>query len=104
MFQQRFTSVSGCKPQASLAPGERQQGGCYYYDNITAHSLDAAARHGRTLAMMYDISGCGDDAWNRTSADWAHLVDDMKLTKHPRYLHHDGKPVLAVSPMISGES
>ena len=70
MFLQRFTSVSGCKPQASLAPGERQQGGCYYYDNITAHSLDAAARHGRTLAMMYDISGCGDDAWNRTSADW----------------------------------
>ena len=47
VFLQRFTSVSSCKPQASLAPGERQQGGCYYYDNITAHCLDAAARHGR---------------------------------------------------------
>ena len=90
VFLQRFTSVSSC------APGRREQGGgCYYYDNITLSALGAAERHGRVLAMMYDISGCADP-WARTAADWKHLVEDLKITKHPRYLHHDGRPVLSI--------
>jgi hypothetical protein len=96
VFLQRFTSVSSCKPAASLgAVGGVQNGGCYYYDNISTSALAAASRHGRAVAMMYDISGC-DDPWSRTLADWAHLVQDLKITGHPRYLHHEGKPVLSV--------
>lgn len=29
-------------------------------------------------------------------ADWKYMVDVLKATSHPNYLHHDGKPVVGV--------
>ena len=28
--------------------------------------------------------------------DWKYLVDELKITAHPDYLHHNGKPVLSI--------
>lgn len=57
----------------------------------------AAADSGRTFALEYDLSGTpAEQIIAKVTADWKHLVDDLKLTAHPRYLHHDGRPVLAV--------
>ena len=67
VFLQRFTTVSSCVPGKKLG---MQTEGCYYYDNITLSALSAAKKYGRVVAMMYDISGCGDDAWARTAEDW----------------------------------
>ncbi len=57
----------------------------------------AANRTGRVFALEYDMSGLDPDtALQAMTAYWHHLVDDLKITDDPRYLHQDGKPVLAI--------
>lgn len=60
---------------------------------------EGANRYGRTYAVMYDLSGLGADQMQRVIDDWKLLVDEMKLTRDEAdgaYLHHHGKPVVAV--------
>ena len=45
---------------------------------------------------MYDLSGMQGGEMQRVMDDWKLLVDRMQITKDPAYLHHDGKPVVAV--------
>ena len=57
----------------------------------------SAARTGRLYAIEYDMSGAPtDQLLDRMAADWRWLVDDVGVTDDPGYLHHDGKPVLAI--------
>lgn len=57
----------------------------------------AAQRTGRVFAVEYDMTGMPTDRlYERLIGDWKWLVDDTKLTADPRYLHQDGKPVLAI--------
>jgi hypothetical protein len=64
---------------------------------VLGHARDAANRTGRVFAVEYDLSGMRpDDMVERITADWKWLVDEMKITADRRYLHQDGKPVLAV--------
>ena len=49
------------------------------------------------FAVEYDLSGAPlNGLTERLAADWKRLVDDTKITGDPRYLHQDGKPVLAI--------
>ena len=58
--------------------------------------MNAAREHGRTVAIEYDVTGSRSDKYfDALQEDWKYLVDEMKVTSHPNYLHHKGKPVLS---------
>ncbi len=66
-------------------------------DQVLANVRAGAEQEGRVFAVMYDISGASastlvEDLKN----DWHYLVDTLKVTESARYLHHAGKPLLAI--------
>jgi hypothetical protein len=66
-------------------------------DRVLKNVMDAARESGRTFAIEYDISGANPGAFQQTIRDdWIYLVDVLKVTTHPNYLHHGGKPVLSI--------
>jgi hypothetical protein len=66
-------------------------------DVVLHNIMAAAAETGRTFAIEYDISGGKDDTFaHQLQDDWKYLVDTAKVTAHPNYLRHKGKPVLSV--------
>ncbi|MCC7070023.1 MAG: xylosidase/arabinosidase [Deltaproteobacteria bacterium] len=61
-------------------------------DNVRA----GAEAHGRTWAVMYDISGAPEAELNaRIIEHWGGLAASGVLASE-RYLHHDGRPVIGV--------
>jgi hypothetical protein len=82
---QRFTSELG---QPELFALRNQVAG-----NVRA----GAEKYGRVFAIMYDISGQPENTLVGTlTNDWNFLTRTQQLTDSPRYLHHQGKPVVAV--------
>ncbi|MDB5332492.1 MAG: hypothetical protein JWP03_3643 [Phycisphaerales bacterium] len=76
--------------------GESGQRHC---DTVLDHCREGANRSGRTYAVMYDLSGLGSGQIEKVIDDWKRLVDRMRLTRDAAdkaYLHHNGKPVVAV--------
>ena len=66
-------------------------------DQVLANVRKAAEKSGRVYALSYDLSGAPrDKIFDLLTTDWKRLVDKEKITKDPRYLYHDGKPVLVV--------
>jgi hypothetical protein len=66
-------------------------------DTVLGHVRAAAEKTGRGYAICYDLSGAPKEKlYDRLTADWKRLVDDQKVTKDARYLHHNGKPVVFV--------
>lgn len=64
---------------------------------VTSHVQAGANRYGRTWAIMYDLSGLKrGEIESVVMADWKRLVDRMKIRSDKTYLHHRGKPVVAV--------
>lgn len=63
---------------------------------VLGHCREGANRHGRTYAVMYDLSGMGEGQMERVKEDWRLLVERMQITKDPAYQRHNGKPVVAV--------
>lgn len=56
-----------------------------------------AETHGRVFAIMYDISGYSTNTLvSKLTNDWLYLVNTQKVTNSPAYLHHNGKPVVAI--------
>lgn len=73
-------------------PGSRTQG-----DGVLKNIMAAAEKTGRTFAIEYDISGARADTLAETlQKDWSYLVRDLHVTDSPRYLHHQGKPVVSL--------
>ena len=64
--------------------------------NQVAQNVQAGAEaNGRVFALEYDITSVDEAhliAWLET--DWKYVVDTLKVTASPRYLHDGGKPVL----------
>ena len=59
--------------------------------------MAAAKESGRTFAIEYDISGGNPETFAQTlKDDWAYLVDELKVTSHPNYQRHNGKPLLSI--------
>jgi hypothetical protein len=66
-------------------------------DQVLGHVRASAAQTGRVYAVCYDLTGAPTDRlYDRLVGDWKRLVDEMKLTRDGRYLHHGGKPVVFV--------
>jgi len=66
---------------------------------ILSNALDAAEKHGRAIAVMYDLSGLrpeGEDC-SAIIEDWKNLVEKMKVTsRNNNYLFHNGKPLVTI--------
>jgi len=82
---------------------------------VLNHALEAASANNRAIAVMYDLSGlsprvqgsrqgargsqnAGTDC-SSIIEDWKFLVDQVNVTNQPgtkTYLHHKGKPVVAI--------
>jgi len=75
-----------------------RQPDAYHHRNVVTANVQAGAnRYGRTWAMMYDLSGLQTgEIETVVIEDWKRLVDKMKITEDRSYLHHYGKPVVAV--------
>lgn len=68
-----------------------------FRDGVASNVRAAAEAHGRVFAIMYDISGHPRETLvEAVKHDWAYLVDTVRITESPRYLHHHGRPVLAI--------
>lgn len=84
VFVQRFIS--------SLA----RPGSLAHNNAVLEHCRQGAREHGRTYALMYDLSGLPAGSADRLIADWRTLLSDTRLTRDPAYLKHRGKPLLAL--------
>src|SRR5580765_142014 len=66
-------------------------------DVVLKNIMTAARESGRTFAIEYDISGGNAETFAQTLRDdWTYLVDELKVTSHPNYQRHNGRPVLSV--------
>jgi hypothetical protein len=68
-------------------------------NTVLTHCREGANIHGRTYAVMYDLSGLRAGQMQRVKDDWKLLVDRMRTGRDEKdraYLHHNGKPVVAV--------
>ena len=65
-------------------------------NRVLANCREGANRHGRTYAVMYDLSGLPAGRMDEIMNDWRKLRQLMAITGDPAYLHHHGKPVVAV--------
>jgi hypothetical protein len=81
-------------------PGKHADG------EVVLRNIMAAAREtGRTFAIEYDISGGNPATFAQAlKDDWAYLVDEVKVTSHPNYQRHNGKPLLSIWGMGLNES
>ena len=66
-------------------------------DTVLKHVMAAAAESGRTFAIEYDISGGNPDPFTEIlKQDWVYLVAELKVTSHPNYQRHNGRPVVSI--------
>lgn len=66
-------------------------------DLVLHNIMNAAKESGRTFAIEYDISGGNPETFVQIlKDDWAYLVDQVKVTAHPNYQRHNGKPVVSI--------
>ncbi len=64
---------------------------------ITRNVRAGAEAYGQVFAIMYDTGGI--DSSNFVSIlenDWKYVVDVLKVTESTAYLHHNGKPIVAI--------
>jgi hypothetical protein len=63
---------------------------------VFANCRAAANKYGRTYILMYDLTGTTAAQVDHIINDIKLLVDKMGLAKDPAYLHHRGKPLIAL--------
>lgn len=66
-------------------------------NKVTDNVRNGAEKYGRVFAIMYDISGEPTNRlFSALTNDWNFLTHTLRVTDSPRYLHHHGKPVVAI--------
>ena len=83
-FVQRF--ANGLKVEAMR----------HHKDVVLSHAREGANLSGRAYAVMYDLSGLRAGGTKAVSDDWKMLREKMKIGSDPAYLHHEGKPLVAL--------
>ena len=68
-----------------------------FYDRVLDNMRKGAETYGRVFGLQYDISDdSGVNLVEEIKNDWMGLVDNLKITASPNYLHHRGKPLLVL--------
>jgi hypothetical protein len=66
-------------------------------DRVLANVRAASRATGRAYFILYDISGAPAENWAEILLDdWKRLSMSEQITAEPNYMHHGGKPVLAI--------
>lgn len=68
----------------------------HHKDIVLSNCREGANLVGRAYAVMYDLSGLGVGGTTVVSEDWKMLRNKMKMGRDPAYLHHEGKPLVAI--------
>ncbi len=68
----------------------------YHRNKVLSSAREGANRHGRTYAVMYDLTGTPDADLHKVFEDWRMLREKMRVTEDPAYQHHNGKPLVAI--------
>lgn len=85
VFLQRFSS--GLSDASSFAR----------MNKVAANVRAGADAYRRVFAVMYDISGHpANTLVSGLTNDWNYLANTLQITNSSRYLHHNGKPVVAI--------
>jgi hypothetical protein len=91
----RDYGIDGVFVQRFIAPLRDSQ--TLRHNNVVLdHCRAGANRSGRVYAVMYDLSGLGENRVLEAAQDWRALRTRMRVTEDPAYLRHRGKPVVAV--------
>jgi len=79
-----------------FAGGTRDPGFIFQNNTVLAHCREGANLSGRAYIVMYDLSGLRSEHLDAVMDDWRSLRLRMKITEDHAYLHHRGKPLVAV--------
>jgi hypothetical protein len=79
-----------------FANGVENANSLKHCNTVLANCREGANRYGRAYAVMYDLSGLPAGHIDDVINDWRMLRKKMSTTDNPAYLHHRGKPVVAV--------
>ena len=91
VFVQRFaTEVTS--PNGGRADNDESRS----VNRVLQHCRAGANRHGRTYAVMYDLTSMSAARIAAVKDDWRFLVKEMGILKDPAYQKHAGRPVLAL--------
>jgi hypothetical protein len=61
---------------------------------VLDHIREGCRKEGRVWALMLDLSMGRGASTSAVKNDWKFLCDEQKVRTDPRYLHHQGKPVV----------
>ena len=87
VFMQRFVA------EVKRPAGKR------HFNQVLRHALKAAKKYDRAICIMYDLSGSSPEDMDLVIRDWQELQSLFSLfdtKENPTYLHHNGKPLLAI--------
>jgi len=79
-----------------FANGLRSRANLEHNNTVLANCRAGANLHGRTYAVMYDLSGLSAGRMEEVMNDWRALRKEMHITRDPAYQFENGKPVVAV--------
>jgi hypothetical protein len=68
-----------------------------FRNRVTINAMNSAEKYGRVFFIEYDFSGNKPANYiDFVKKDWAYLVDTLKVTSNPRYLHEKGRPLVGL--------
>lgn len=77
----------------------KNSSGKKHFNKVLDNALKAAKKYDRAIAVMYDLSGSTPEELDIVYTDWKELQSIFDLFnnfKHPSYLRHNGKPLVAI--------
>ncbi|WP_460670564.1 glycoside hydrolase family 71/99-like protein [Larkinella ripae] len=90
--------IDGVFMQRFLAEIKSEKGK-RHFNKVLENALKASRKYGRAISIMYDLSGSSSADLDLLVKDWEELQQVFALfdnQKHPGYLRHNGKPLLAI--------
>lgn len=79
-----------------FANGLRHEDALSHKDAVLSHAREGAARYGRAFSVMYDLSGMKEGTLDVVREDWRKLQSDGDVVSSEAYLHHKGRPLVAI--------